>query len=183
MSTVVLLIIGVVLLVLLAAALTFVWTGVPYVPTPPFVVREMIALAGIQPRETVYDLGCGDGRLLRAAKGCEPSIRAIGFELSPVPYGLAKAKGIRTGISVHFRSFFDAPLGDADVIFLYQLPHIMRWLQPKFDRELQRGTRVVSHGFTFPDRQPVRTVKLEKLPTIFGVAHPAREPKVYLYEW
>lgn len=171
--------------VLLGTAIAFLVTRVPYIPTPRWVTGQMVEAAGIQPADRVYDLGCGDGRLLLEAVKRHPSVSAVGFEVSPIPYLLAWVKNAarRRPVRLRFRSFFDADLSDADVLFVYQLPHMMRRLEEKLSRELRPGARVVSHGFQFPGRTPTAVHDLGRLPTILGFAHPARTPTLYVYEW
>lgn len=125
--------------------------GAPSVPTPKKVAARMIALADIKPGQRVYDLGCGDGRLVfaAAAEGAE----AIGLEISPPAFLWAilrkfwlKAKG-----RVLFRDFLWVNLRPADVIFIYLFPTTIKFfLQRKFRRELKPGTRVISYSFEIP---------------------------------
>ncbi len=178
-------VIAAVLVVITGTAVAFLWTRVPYIPTPTWVTRQMVEVAKIQGSECVYDLGCGDGRLLLETVKRHPSVTAVGFEVSPLPYLLAWAKNTvrRRPVRLHFRSFFDADLSDADVLFVYQLPHMMRKLEEKLSRDLRPGTKVVSHGFQFPGRTPASVHDLGKLPTILGFAHPARTPTLYVYHW
>jgi SAM-dependent methyltransferase len=170
---------------LLGTAIVFLFTFVPYIPTPMRVVRKMVDLAKLRGCERIYDLGCGDARLLIESKRRHPEVHAIGYEISPIPYLLAHLRKAlkRKDVHIKFKSFFGENLADADLIFLYQMPHTMKKLEEKLQRELRPGTRVVSHGFRFYGREPVKTLHIGKKPTILGFAHPQRDPVVYLYEW
>jgi precorrin-6B methylase 2 len=155
---------------------THLWVSVPYLPTPRKVVERMVVLAKLKPGDCVYDLGAGDGRLLVAAKRHAPEARAIGYELAPMVWLLGKFRIARSGQAVDLR-FGDArkaDLRDADCIFLYLLPDLMKELQAKFAQELRPGTRVVSYVFRFPDRTPEKT---EKVPWLGG------ERTVLVYRW
>lgn len=152
------------------------YTGVPYVPTPPNVVEAMITAARIKPKETVVDLGAGDARLLIAAKTAVPSIKARGCELAPTIWLLAKLRiwlAVKD-VSLRIGDAFYQDIRDADVVFLYMMPEVLRKLEPKFTKELKKGARVVSHAFKFKNREPVRTVKV---PGRF------RDRTVLVYQW
>jgi SAM-dependent methyltransferase len=142
------------MVLLLAASLT--WTiphGAPWVPTPLPTVEEMLDLAEIKPGELVYDLGCGDGRILiAAAKNYQA--RAVGIELDPLRWLwcqiLITFLGLRDQVKVHQGNLFDYDLSQADVVTCYLLPDTNKKLQSKLLQELKPDTRVVSNTFLFP---------------------------------
>ena len=150
--------------------------GVPYVPTPLRVVRTMIGLVPFRGDETVYDLGCGDGRILIAAKKTHPGIRAIGCEIVPTVWVLAAVRRFftRTDVTLHLRSVFAEDLRDADVIFLYIMPSLIARLMPKFHRELRAGTIIVCRSFPLPGMQPLNT---QTLPWLGSTT------SLFLYRW
>lgn len=123
-------------------------TGAPFVPTPMPRVRKMLALAQIKPGEKVYDIGCGDGRMVYLAAN-DYGAKAVGFELSPLVYMLAKVRKFfwRSKAQIHFTDFRSKNLGDADVIVCYLLPESLARLQSKLETELKKGARVVSYAF------------------------------------
>ncbi|MFA6523656.1 MAG: hypothetical protein WCS85_04795 [Candidatus Peribacteraceae bacterium] len=164
------------IVVYVITAVAHIVTQVPYVGTPRKIVDSMVRLAGFRGDETVVDIGAGDGRVLVAAKKHFPGIRAIGYENALGIWLYGKLKIFLSGAKVHFRfrNALKDDLSVADVIFLYLGPDMMRKLEPIFDRVLRPGTRVVSHAFTFPTKQPVRE---EKIP--WG----RRTKRVLLYEW
>lgn len=124
----------------------------PFVPTPTPVVRKMIELADIQPKEHVVDLGAGDGRLLFAAVDAAAGVTATGYETHPERYeALRKACEDHQGAAVVPADIRTAALGDADVVFLYLLPSSNAELKPKLLKEMKPGARVVSHDFAMPD--------------------------------
>lgn len=148
----------------------------PYVPTPAKVARKMVKFADLQGKEVVYDLGAGDARLLIESKKLHPGITAKGFELSPLVYfvGMFRIWQSRQQVKLWMKNFFHQDVSDADCIYLYLMPGAMKTLQKKFESELKPGTKIVSHAFTFPDRKPIKSMKV---PWISG------EKDLLLYEW
>ncbi len=131
---------------------------VPFVPSPEVVVRRMLQLADVRENEVVYDLGCGDGRvLIIAAK--EFGARAVGIEIRRDLYEQClrriKDLGLENRVKVHHGNFFDFDISDADVVTLYLLTSVNEKLRPKLERELRPGTRVVSHDFEVPGWKPI----------------------------
>jgi SAM-dependent methyltransferase len=127
--------------------------GPPFVPTPKKTVQDMMKLAAIKPGDIVYDLGCGDGRLLIAA--AEKGAVAIGYELSMPTYLLARFRTFgRTNISVRYGDFWKKDLSDADVIVCYLLMQKMKIFEETIWLRLKPGARVVSHSFTLPNIKP-----------------------------
>jgi len=123
-------------------------TGAPFVPTPMPRVKKMIALAKIKPGEKVYDIGCGDGRMVYIAAN-DYGANAVGFELSPLVYLLAQVRKFfwKSKAKIQFTDFRSKKLNDADVIVCYLLPESLARLQSKLENELKKGARVVSYAF------------------------------------
>jgi SAM-dependent methyltransferase len=133
---------------------------VPYVPTPEEVVNEMINLAGVKKGDVVYDLGCGDGRIVIAA--AKKGARAVGIDIDPERIGEAnqnaKTAGVTDRVKFLQQDLFQANLSEATVVTLYLLPGINLKLKPKLFKELKPGTRIVSHSFDMGDWKPEKTV-------------------------
>ena len=128
-----------------------------YVGTPPDVVDAMLKSVKVGPTDVVYDLGCGDGRIvITAAK--QYGARGVGIDLDPQRIKEARANALQAGVSDRVRfiegDLFDASISDATVVALYLIPSVNLRLQPKFMRELKPGTRVVSHAFGIGDWKP-----------------------------
>ena len=123
----------------------------PYVPTPMRVVRRMLELAGAGADDVVYDLGCGDGRILFTAVEEFDVKKAVGYDLNPSLCESVQrrvdSKGLRGRIEVFNENFFLADLSQATLVTLYLTTSGNSKLRPKFEKELQNGTRVVSHDF------------------------------------
>ena len=137
---------------------------VPYVPTPQSVVDAMLKLAAVTKNDVVYDLGCGDGRIvITAAKN--HGARGIGIDIDPERIKEANANAQKAGVSdrVKFveQDLFQTDFKEASVVTLYLLPDINLKLRPKLQSELKPGTRIVSHAFDMGDWQPEKTENVE----------------------
>lgn len=137
---------------------------VPYVPTRVNVVEEMLRMADVKPSDVVYDLGCGDGRIVIMAAQ-KFGARGVGVDIDPKRIEEARANAAKADVSgrTEFRlgDLFNADIRAATVVTLYLLPEINLRLKPKLQRELEPGTRIVSHDFTMGDDwPPERTLKL-----------------------
>ena len=125
----------------------------PYVPSPLNVVHRMLELAEVAPHDVVYDLGCGDGRILIAAVKAFHAQRAIGYELNTDLYKRALAKinneNLRHRVQVYNEDCMNADLADASVITLYLTTWGNNRLKPKLFHETRSGTRIISHVFPF----------------------------------
>jgi SAM-dependent methyltransferase len=127
-----------------------------YVPTPEQVVETMIELARIRPGDVVYDLGCGDGRLVVAAAQAGAR-KAVGIDIDPERIAESRdnvrAAGVGDRATILEGDLFDLDIADADVVTLYLLPELNLRLRPKLLR-LKPGARVVSHAFDMGDWKP-----------------------------
>jgi len=137
---------------------------VPFVPTNQEVVREMLRLGRVGPNDLVYDLGCGDGRIvITAAK--EFGARGVGVDLNPERVAEAKDNAKRAGVEdkVEFRQqdLFETDFSAATVVTMYLLPSVNMRLRPRLLSELKPGTRVVSHAFDMEDWQPDQTATVD----------------------
>jgi SAM-dependent methyltransferase len=135
---------------------------VPFVPTPQEVVDRMLALAKVGKNDTLYDLGCGDGRIVvTAAKRF--GAHGVGIDLNPERIVEAEANARKAGVDkqVSFKvaDLFDTDLSPASVVSLYLLPDVNVRLRPRLWAQLKPGSRVVSHAFDMgPEWPPERTV-------------------------
>lgn len=123
----------------------------PYVPTPIDVVKKMLKVAGAGPDDVVYDLGCGDGRILFTAVEEFGVRKAVGFDLNPIMCQTVQnkvaLKSLNNRIEVVNRNFFLVDLSQATLVTIYLTTSGNTKLKPKFEKELHRGSRVVSHDF------------------------------------
>ncbi len=137
----------------------------PYVPSEPYIVRRMLELAEVGPKDVVVDLGCGDGRILIAAVKAFHARRAVGYEMDRGLYKQAvsavKKQGLMHQITVVNDDLLQADLSDATVITLYLTTAGNTRLRPKFEAEAYAGTRIISHAFTIPGWTPALVAKCE----------------------
>ena len=136
---------------------------VPFVPTPHDVVEKMLELASVTKKDLVYDLGCGDGRIVVAAAkkyGC----RAVGFDIDPerIKESLENVAKNKVGhlVKIEKRNIFDVDLSQANVVTMYLLPSVNKKLIPQL-RKLKPGSRVVSHAFSLEGIVPDKVVKIK----------------------
>jgi ribosomal protein L11 methylase PrmA len=159
----------------LAAAFLFVLGGVQaqppqggptrapdviFVPTPQDVVNAMLKIAEVGKNDVVYDLGCGDGRIVVSA--ARRGARSVGIDIDAERIREANANIRRAGVAqrakVVHADLFDSDIGEATVVTLYLLQSLNQKLKPKLLAELKPGTRIVSHGFDMGDWKPEKTL-------------------------
>lgn len=130
---------------------------VPYVPTPQPVVDKMLEMAQVRAGDVLYDLGCGDGRIVITAAR-EHGARGVGIDINTVRIREARENAAMAGVTdkVEFKvgDLFEADFSEASVVTLYLLPEINRKLRPLLWRQLKVGTRVVSHDFDMGPEWP-----------------------------
>ncbi len=136
---------------------------VPYVPTPQIVVDRMIQLGNVDAKDVLYDLGCGDGRLVISA--AKKGARAMGVDLNPARIAEANENAKQAGVTnkVQFKvaNLFNTDVSPASVVTLYLLPEVNLKLRPQLWKQLKVGTRVVSHAFDMGDWPPEQTVRVD----------------------
>ena len=119
----------------------------PWWRTSDEAIRKALKLAKLSSKDTIYDLGSGDGRSLVIATK-EFSAKAIGIEIDPLRFYisklLAKFSGLSGKITIRRENFLKSDFSDATVIFVYLVPNALKRLKPKFLNELKKGTRIVS---------------------------------------
>jgi len=130
---------------------------VPYVPTTEEAVDAMLKLADVKKTDIVYDLGCGDGRIVVAAAK-NFGARGVGIDIDPQRIAEANANARRAGVEklVRFEEndLFEANFKEATVVTLFLLSSVNLKLRPKLLAELKPGTRVVSNTFDMGDWKP-----------------------------
>ena len=130
---------------------------VPFVPTTDEAVQAMLKLAGVKKSDTVYDLGCGDGRIVVAAAKTYGA-HAVGIDIDPQRIKEARENAKKAGVEslVRFEEndLFKADFQAATVVTLFLLPEVNLKLRPKLLQDLKPGTRVVSNTFDMGDWKP-----------------------------
>jgi len=150
-----------------------------YVPTPQEVVDAMLKLAEVKSTDVVYDLGCGDGRIVITAAE-RYGARGVGIDINPERIAEAKENAAKHGVTklVTFRNedLFEADIKEATVVTLYLLTSLNLKLRPKLWKELKPGTRIVSHSFDMGDWKPEKTENINGR-TIYLWRIPANPPQ------
>jgi ribosomal protein L11 methylase PrmA len=135
-----------------------------FVPTPEEVVEAMLNVAKVTKDDVVYDLGCGDGRIVIAAAQ-KFGARGVGIDIDPQRIEEANANAKKAGVTDRVKfmqaDLFTTDISQASVVTLYLLPSLNVKLRPKLMKELKPGTRIVSHAFDMGDWQPEQTLEVE----------------------
>ena len=134
-----------------------------FVPTPQEVVDKMLELAEVKKDDVVYDLGCGDGRIVvTAAK--KYGVKAIGFDIDPQRIKESKENVEKNGVgklvTIKQKDIFKLDLSKANVVTLYLLPSLNVKLMPQLEK-LKPGSRIVSHAFDMKGAKPKKVVKVQ----------------------
>jgi len=133
---------------------------VPYVPTPQEVVDAMLKLGGVKKGDVLFDLGCGDGRIVVTA--AKLGARGTGVDINPERIKDAEENAKKNGVTASVKfiqgDLFQADFSSASVVTLYLLPQVNMRLRPKLQKELKPGSRVVSHSFDMGDWKPDKEV-------------------------
>lgn len=150
--------------------MTPLFSKVPFVPVRKKVLKDIISALKLSNESILYDLGCGDGRILFAAAKIYPKISCVGIEKAPFPFLWAKSRQIFSNylpaqagkkIMIVHGDMFQTDISPATHIFLYLFPELMNSLLPKFEKELRPGTRVVSCDFQFSGKHPDQVLDLK----------------------
>lgn len=139
------------------------WATAPYSPTPPRIVRRMLKIARVGPGDVLYDLGCGDGRILIMAVKEFGAKKAVGYEIGEEVYRTALREVERLGlgrIRLVKGDLFEADLSEATVITLYLDDLTNKRLKPKLEREARVGARIVSYAYGIKGWKPAGKIRL-----------------------
>jgi SAM-dependent methyltransferase len=153
---------------------TFVYAGLrgaPWVPTRYRDVERFLNLADIKKGDIVYDIGCGNGRMIIAA--AKFGAKGVGLEVSLLPYLLARINQLlnrKLKIKILFRDLWFVDLREADVVYFFLMQDVLLKLKTKLEKELKPGARVVAYVWPIPGWTPTK------------IDNEAGRPKMYLYE-
>lgn len=146
----------------LAFALIFcfgfvVFVGAPYLPTLTPQVDKALALAKLQPEQTLLELGCGDGKVVLTA--AKQGIVVVGYELNPILaiIAWARTRRYRRHVTIIWGNFWQKKLPPADAIFVFLLPKYMGKLDAKLNTYPYKPVRLVSFAFTIKHKKPIAT--------------------------
>ncbi len=153
-----------------------------YLPTPMPVVEKMLELAQVNKNDVVYDLGCGDARIVVTAAR-KYGARGVGVDLNPerIEESLenVRAHKVQNLVTIKKGNVLEEDVREATVVTLYLLPELVVRLEPILKKQLKPGSRVVSHAFTM-DRWPIEKEKTVRYDgqdyNIFLYVVPERKP-------
>ncbi len=150
----------------------------PFVPTPVPVVEKMLEMAAVNSEDVVYDIGCGDGRMIIAAAR-KYSARGVGIDIDSELVKECRRNAREAGVEGYTRFICmdatQARFTEASVVVVYLLPESLDVLRPLFERDLKSGTRVVSHNYRVSGWED-KLVAREVINDERGLEH-----KIYLY--
>ena len=149
----------------------------PFVASPIEVVRKMLEYSDLRSGENLYDLGCGDGRVVIMAAE-EFGASSVGVDLNKLLVSetrkKAKVLGLDERVKIVHGNIFDLDLSQADVVTMYLTTGANEKVRPKLENELKAGARIVTHDFSIPGWSQERNLKFRE-----GY----RSHTIYLYRW
>lgn len=125
------------------------FNGAPYVPTKQKEINQFLKEAGLKKGQFFIELGCGDGRVVRTAVE-KYGVKGLGIEINIFLVWLSRLLAWRKhlkGIKFEYGNVFKTPMQDADVVYLFLMPEMLKKLVPRFERECKKSTLFISHGF------------------------------------
>ncbi len=135
-----------------------------FVPTPQAVVDAMLKLANVGANDIVYDLGCGDGRMVATAAK-QFGARGVGIDIDPERIEesnrTVREAGVQSRVKILHQDLFETDIKEATVVTLYLLRSLNLKLRPKLWKELKPGTRIVSQTFDMDDWKPEKQIEVE----------------------
>lgn len=176
------------ILLMIVIVLFIMWTignfknKAPFVTSSNSVLKDIARVMENKENSIVYDLGCGDGRILFYLSKIQNKAKYIGIENSTFPFILSRIgafyneKISKNKVEILKEDFFKHDLSEATHIFTYLFPSVMDDLLPKFDKELKPGTRLVSLSFKFTNKAPLFEVDLNRSKYKLG-------RKLYVYQF
>ena len=137
-------------------------TDAPFVPIPKGIDDKIIESLKLKSESILYDLGCGDGRVLISVTKKNPDIKAIGVEKAFVPYFLAKLNTRNfKNISILREDIFKTDISKATHIFMYLYPAVIKKLWPLIQKSCKAGTRIISCDFQNEEMEPSEIIDIK----------------------
>lgn len=171
--------ISIIFLAIFAAQLIAVFTtDAPFVSVPKEIIDEIIVNLELESNSHLFDLGCGNAKLLVEASKRYPNILATGVEIGFLPYFIAKIKTFKyRNIKIIRENIFKTDLNKATHIFLYLYPSVINKLLPQIRLQCRPGTTIVSCDFQFKEIIPSKVEDLSDINPSFP-----RGKKLYIYK-
>jgi SAM-dependent methyltransferase len=145
--------------------------GSPYVPSKQKEVDFILKEAGLKKGKIFLELGCGDGRMVRTAV-VKYGVYGIGIDINPVIIFYAKiiAKTQKiNNLELRVENIFNAKLDNADYIYLFLMPDLLKKIMPLMKKQMKKNTLVISHGFKLIgwEKYLIKTISHSPFPTYF----------------
>jgi len=152
------------LLFYIAQIIAVFTTDAPFVPIPFGIEGKIIEQLRLGNGSVLYDLGCGDGRILKLAAEKYPGLQAVGVEIAFIPYLLAKWKTRKNKhIEICRENIFTTNVSEASHVFVYLFPEVLEKLMPILRQKCRPGTRIVSCDFEDKNSTPTEMIPLDVL--------------------
>ena len=136
-------------------------THAPFVPVPKETIRQISENFNLDNTSVLYDLGCGDGRILIEASKLNPKTKMIGVEKALLPYFISKFNTRKfSNIKIIRGDIFKTDLSEPSHIFLYLYPQVLEKLLPIFEKQCRKDTKVFSCDFQFKNKNPLKVIDL-----------------------
>ncbi len=146
----------------------------PFIPTRKAVLETIDKALAINDKSVLYELGCGDGRVLEYCLANHSGAHGVGVEINFLPYILAKWRLRNSNGNVVFKNILTVNLQEATHIYLYLFPLIVEKVKKKIYTECKKGTRIVSCDFPFKDIEPDEVIEIKN-------SHRKLGKKLYVY--
>jgi SAM-dependent methyltransferase len=152
---IILLLFSITILIFVSTHLFFwIFTGVPFLKSEKEILEKLEKEIDWRKIKRFYDLGSGNGNVLKFFAKLHPEIEFIGYELNPLRILISKLFCSLPNVKFKRKNIFKADYSDADIIFVFLLPEILEKIIKKFRRELKPHTLIISNSFQFPDDFP-----------------------------
>jgi 16S rRNA A1518/A1519 N6-dimethyltransferase RsmA/KsgA/DIM1 with predicted DNA glycosylase/AP lyase activity len=175
----ILIILAIILILIISTFFVFPWfVGAPYDITRKKSLENIIKLSNPKPEDKIAELGSGDGRvcIALALKNKNPKTIIHGYEINPFLVWISRNKikklGLQNNIQIYWKNFWKVNLSEYNKIIFFQFRSITKRLEKKFNKELKKGTKIISHNWKLPNWKIKN--KLGKEHLTYGI--------VYLYE-
>ena len=138
-------------------------SAAPWVPTKRREKKLLVKELGIQSGQVIYDLGCGTGTILFALAQKNANAIFIGFEISIIPYLIAKLRAVRyKNVEIRYKNLFKQQVNDADLIIIFLLTKAYDRLKAKFKLELKHEAQIIVQGWAMENIKPSKMLKTDK---------------------
>ena len=137
--------------------------GAPWVPTPIARVKKMLSLANLKSGDKIYDIGCGDGRMVQVASK-DFGADATGIELSPLIWSMAKVRNfvLRSKAKIRYGDCRKFEYKNAKAIVCYLMPDFLETIRPKLEKDMPNGSRLISYAFQVKEWNPIHVEERDR---------------------